>query len=111
MNITKNDIVLVISGDDRGKTGKVLRIFQERNRITVENVNFVKRHSRPTTTNPQGGIVQREAPIPISNVMLYCSKCNRGTRVRRKILADERRTKARICARCGEIISRSVEEK
>lgn len=111
MDVTKNDMVLVICGNDKGKTGKVLRVFPDDRRITIENVNFVKRHARPTTANPQGGIVEREAPIHVSNVMLYCSKCNRGTRVRHKSLSDERITKVRICARCGEVIPKGVEEK
>ncbi len=111
MDVTKNDMVLVISGNDKGKTGKVLRVFPDDWRITIENVNFVKRHARPTTSNPQGGIVEREAPIHVSNVMLFCSKCNRGTRVRHKSLSDERSTKVRICARCGEVIPKGVEEK
>jgi large subunit ribosomal protein L24 len=111
MDITKNDTVLVICGNDRGKTGKVLRVYPEDQRITVENINFIKRHTRPTTANPQGGIVEREAPIHISNVMLFCGKCNRGTRVRHRSLSDERRSKVRLCARCGEVIARSGEEK
>jgi large subunit ribosomal protein L24 len=111
MDIAKNDTVLVICGNDRGKTGKVLRVFPDDRRITVENVNFIKRHTRPTGANPQGGIVEREAPIDVSNVMLFCSKCNRGTRIRHKLLSDERGTRVRICARCGEVIPKNVREK
>jgi len=111
MDITKNDTVLVICGNDRGKTGKVLRVFPKDRRITVENVNFIKRHARPSTANPQGGIVEREAPIDVSNVMLFCSKCNRGARVRHESLSDELSTKVRVCARCGEVIPKSVGEK
>jgi large subunit ribosomal protein L24 len=111
MDITKNDTVLVICGNDRGKTGKVLRVFPGDQRITVENVNFIKRHARPSTANPQGGIVEREAPIHVSNVMLFCSKCNMGTRIRRRTLKDELSTKVRICARCKEVMEKSKEEK
>jgi large subunit ribosomal protein L24 len=111
MEITKNDTVLVICGNEKGKTGKVLRVYPEDDRITVENVNFIKRHTRPTQANPQGGIVEREAPIHVSTVILFCEKCNRGTRVRHRALADERGSKVRLCARCGEVISRSGEVK
>ena len=111
MDIVKNDTVLVICGNDRGKTGKVLRVFPRDRRVTVENINFIKRHTRPTTANPQGGIVEREAPIDISNVMLFCSKCNMGTRVKHKLLSDERGTKVRLCSRCGEVIPKDLGEK
>ncbi len=111
MDIRKNDTVLVISGNDKGKTGKVLRVFPKDQRITVENINFIKRHTRPTTANPQGGVVEREAPVHISNVMLFCAKCNRGTRVRHKSLTDELTTKVRLCARCGEVIPKAAEDK
>ncbi len=104
MDIAKSDTVLVICGNDKGKTGKVLSVLQKGRRITIENVNFIKRHTRPSQTNPQGGIIEREAPVDVSNVMLFCSKCNRGTRVRHESLSDEMRTKVRVCARCGEVI-------
>jgi large subunit ribosomal protein L24 len=111
MEIMKNDNVLVICGNDKGKTGKVLRVFPKDQRITIENINFIKRHTRPTTANPQGGVVEREAPVHVSNVMLFCSKCNRGTRVRQKSLKDEFTTKVRLCSKCGEVIPRASEEK
>jgi large subunit ribosomal protein L24 len=111
MDIVKNDTVLIISGNEKGKTGKVLRVFPDRNRVTVENINFMKRHTRPTTTNPQGGIIEREATVHVSNVLLLCPRCNQGTRVRHKVLADELSTHARICARCGEVIPKKVAEK
>ena len=111
MDIAKNDTVLVICGNDKGKTGKVLRVFPKGKRITIENVNFIKRHTRPSQANPQGGIVEREAPLNISNVMLFCSKCNRGTRVRHKSLSDELRTRVRLCARCGEVIPKEAGNK
>ena len=106
MDIAKNDTVLVICGNEKGKTGKVLRVYPEDERVTVENVNFIKRHTRPTQANPQGGIVEREAPLHVSNVLLFCEKCNRGTRVRHQALSDERASQVRLCARCGEVIAR-----
>lgn len=111
MDIAKNDTVLVICGNEKGKTGKVLRVYPGDDRVTVENVNFIKRHTRPTQANPQGGIVEREAPLHVSNVLLFCEKCNRGTRVRSQSLSDERGSKVRICARCGEVISRRGDER
>ena len=111
MDITKNDMVLVIAGNDKGKTGKVLYVFPDRDRVTVENVNFIKRHTRPTQANPQGGIIEREAPIHVSNLMLFCSRCNRGTRVHHQVLSDELGSRVRTCVKCGEVIPRRVEEK
>ncbi|MCJ7457817.1 MAG: 50S ribosomal protein L24 [candidate division Zixibacteria bacterium] len=113
MRIKKGDTVLVISGDDRGKMGKVLKIFKEKNRAVVESVNFIKRHTRPSTKNPKGGILEKEGSIEISNLMLYCSKCSSPSKVSYKVLADAsmtgeklsvRKTKVRICRKCGEII-------
>jgi len=100
--VRKNDQVLVIAGNYRGKRGKVLRVFPKKERIIVEGVNFIKRHTRPTQKNPKGGIVEKEAPIHISNVMVICRRCDTPTRVGIKILEDG--SKARICKHCGEII-------
>lgn len=102
--VVKNDNVLVISGVYKGKTGKVLKVFPKENRIIVEGVNFVKRHTRPTQQLPQGGIVEKEAPIDASNVKVICPKCNRPTRVGIRILEDK--SKVRYCKHsdCGEII-------
>jgi len=102
--VVKGDTVLVVAGNDRGKTGKVLAVFPGAERVLVEGVNFVKRHTRPSQQNPQGGIVEREAPIHLSNAMLYCSKCGRGTRVRHTTLGDGTRT--RVCAHCAEVIEK-----
>ena len=102
MKIRKNDEVLVIRGDDRGKRGKVHRSFPRDERILVEGVNFVKRHMRPRPNVKQAGIVEREAPIHVSSVMLLCSKCHRPTRVGFRILEDG--SKVRSCRRCGEVI-------
>jgi large subunit ribosomal protein L24 len=81
MHVRKNDMVVVISGNSRGKEGKVLKVFTETNRVIVEGVNIVKRHTRPSQTNPQGGVVQKEAPISASNVMLKDPKTGEVTRV------------------------------
>ena len=107
MKVAKNDTVIVISGDDKGKVGKVLKVYSKGldvPQVVVEKVNFIKRHTRKTQQNPQGGIVEREAPIPISNVMPFCSKCGRGTRIGYRSLADG--TKVRYCRKCDEIIMR-----
>jgi large subunit ribosomal protein L24 len=89
MKIKKNDMVMVIAGNSRGKTGKVLRVFPEKNRVIVEGVNMVHRHRRPTQTNPQGGITQQEAPVNVSNVMLLDPKSNEPTRVGAAPVIDE----------------------
>ncbi len=102
--LAKGDTVLVVTGNDKGKTGKVLAVFTDKERVIVEGVNFIKRHTRPSQQNPQGGILEREAAIHVSNAMLYCSKCGRGTRVRHDVLADG--SKVRVCAHCGEVIER-----
>lgn len=88
MKIRKNDQVVVIGGNARGKRGKVLKVFPGKNRVIVEGVNIVKRHTRPNQKHPQGGIIQREAPIHASNVMLLDPKLNEPTRVGTRILKD-----------------------
>ncbi len=110
MKIRKNDTVKVISGSykDKGKVGKVLKVYPESNRIIVEGVNIIKRHTRPSQKNPQGGIVEKEAPIHVSNVMYYSTKFNVTTRVGVKRLEDG--SKVRYCKNpeCqGEVIVES----
>ena len=102
MRVKKGDQVLVISGDDRGKKGKILKMFPKRGRVVVEGINFIKRHTRPSQRVPQGGILQREAPIGLSNVMLICPKCGTPTRFRSKTIAEGKRY--RSCIHCGEVI-------
>jgi large subunit ribosomal protein L24 len=104
MRIAKNDIVEVIAGNDRGKRGKVLKVFPETNLLLVEGVNFIHRHTRARKQGQQGGIIEKEAPMNASNVMLVCTKCNRGVRVRTKVLTDK--SKSRVCTKCGEMIER-----
>lgn len=99
--VRKNDLVGVIAGKDRGKRGRVLKVIPKRERVIVERVNLVKRHTRPSRLS-QGGILEKEAPIHVSNVMLICSRCDRPVRTGKAILADGR--KVRVCKRCGEAI-------
>lgn len=103
--IRKNDTVLVIAGREKGKRGKVLFVLPARERVIIERVNMIKRHQRPTQKLRQGGIIEREAPMHVSNVMLVCSKCDKATRVGMRVLADDRR--ARVCRRCGDIVDRA----
>jgi large subunit ribosomal protein L24 len=100
--IRKNDMVMVIAGRERGKTGKVLKVIPDRARVIVERMNVVKRHSKPRGAASPGGIVEKEAPIAISNVMVFCEKCNAPVRVGTKVAADG--TRSRVCRRCGEAL-------
>jgi len=102
MKIRKNDTVLVIAGRDRGKKGKVRFAYPKDERVLVEGINFVKRHTRAKAQVRQAGIIEREAPIHMSNVMLLCSRCNHSTRVGFRFLQDGR--KVRICNSCNEVI-------
>lgn len=107
MHIRKNDRVVVISGDHRGKKGKVLKVLAAEQRVVVEGINFIKRHTRPTQRNPQGGILEKEAPIHVSNVMLVDPKSNEPTRVSFRVLSAKgkaARQRARISKKTGEII-------
>jgi len=98
--LKKNDLVMVIAGRDRGKTGKVMKVIPETGRVIVERLNLVKRHSKPRGAASPGGIIEKEAPIEVSNVMFFCERCNAPVRVGHKIGAD--RVKSRICRRCSE---------
>ena len=102
MKIRKNDTVLVIAGKDKGKKGKVRLAYPKDERVLVEGINMTKRHTRAVRQVRQAGIIEREAPIHISNVMLLCNKCNHPTRIGFRYLQDSR--KARICRSCGEVI-------
>ncbi len=101
-HVKKGDTVEVIAGKNRGKRGKVLKVFPKRARIIVEGVNVVKRHAKPTQKMPQGGIVEKEAKISASKVMLVCPKCGEAVRFGHDHLPDG--TKVRICRNCGEQI-------
>ena len=100
MHFRKGDTVEVIGGKNRGKRGKVLDVRPDERRAIVEGVNTIKRHTKPSRTSPQGGIVEREAPLPASRLMVVCGKCGEATRVGHRILDDG--TKVRVCKRCNE---------
>jgi len=102
MKIRKNDTVLVIAGKDRGKRGKVRFAYPKKQQVLVEGVNFIKTHSRARAQVRQAGIIEREVPIHVSNVMILCSSCNKPARVGFRVLEDVR--KVRFCRACGEAI-------
>lgn len=104
--LKKNDKVRVISGNHKGKEGKILKIFRDKNRVIVEGVNIIKRHTKPTQKSPQGGISQREAPIHISNIMLIDPKANEVSRIGMQVITDEQGKKKRMRygKKSGEII-------
>jgi large subunit ribosomal protein L24 len=104
VNIKKNDRVVVISGKDRGKLGKVLAVFPKADRLIVEKVNFNTHHTKRKGYRQQGGMVERESPIHISNVMLVCPRCNRQARTSRKVL--ETGFRVRVCKKCNEVAER-----
>jgi large subunit ribosomal protein L24 len=100
--IKKNDKVKVVAGKDNGKVGKVIEVDRKKGRILIENINVIKRHTRPNAQNRQGGIIESEAPIHRSNVMLLCNKCIKPVRIKMQQLDDGR--KVRVCRRCNEQI-------
>ena len=100
--LQKGDTVVVIAGKDKGKTGKVMRLFKEENRVTVEGINLVKRHMKPNPRMQQGGILEREQPLHASNVMLVDPSTGKGTRV--KVKTDDKGVKIRVAAKSGEEI-------
>ena len=103
--IRKNDNVLVITGKNRGTRGRVLRVDPDKNRLVVEGVNVIKRHTKPNPQrNIKGGVVEREAPIHASNVQLVCPECGKQTRIGRKVLGDGR--KVRICRKCEGVVDK-----
>lgn len=102
MKIRRDDTVVVISGKDRGKRGKVRQSLPEKSCVVVEGVNIVKRHTKPRGTVRQAGIIEREAPLFASNVMLLCPKCNHPTRIGFRSLEDG--STMRVCRRCHEVI-------
>jgi len=101
-HIKKDDKVKIITGKDKGKIGKVLKVIRKKDRILIEHINIVKRHSKPSAKNRQGGILETESPIHWSNVMLMCNKCMTPIRIKMQRLDDGK--KIRICRKCNEII-------
>lgn len=109
LSLRKNDQVQVMAGREKGKSGKILTISAKTGRVTVEKINMVKRHLKPSQQNPQGGIVEKELPLHYSNVLLMCPKCNRGVRHGVKLAAagkkseqsSAKQVKIRVCKKCG----------
>lgn len=102
MKLVKDDNVIVRTGKDRGKSGKILRVLPKQNRIVVAGVNLVKKHVKPTSKLPHGGIITREAPIAVSNVMLSCPECSKPTKVRTQVTDSGN---VRVCAECGAALA------
>jgi large subunit ribosomal protein L24 len=102
VHLKKDDKVKIIAGKDKGKIGKILRVFKKNDRVLVENINIMKRHTRPSAQTKQGGIIESEAPIHRSNVVLMCNKCVTPMRVKMQRLDDGK--KVRVCRKCNEII-------
>lgn len=103
IHVRKGDTVEVVGGKYRGKRGKVLKVIPEVGRVIVEGVNVVKRHAKATQKMPQGGIVEKEAPVPSSKVMLVCTRCGEAARIGHDFMQDG--TKVRVCRNCGEQMS------
>ncbi len=104
LHVRKGDSVVITAGKDKGKKGNVLQAMPKEDKVIVEGVNVIKKHSKPNKANPQGGIIEREAAVHASNAMPYCSKCGKGVRITKKILSDGK--KVRTCAKCGEVFDK-----
>lgn len=103
-HIKKNDLVMVIKGKESGKSGRVLRVLPEKEKVIIEKINFIKKHTRPHGQQRRGGILEKESPLHLSNVMLLCEKCNKPVRIGHRILEGDK--KARYCRKCGEIFDK-----
>jgi large subunit ribosomal protein L24 len=102
LSIKKNDTVKVMVGKEKGKSGRVLSVYPSKDQVLIEKVNIIKRHMKPTRKYTQGGIIEKEAPLHISNVMLVCPKCNKPTSIGNSLMQDGR--KLRTCRKCREVI-------
>lgn len=102
LSIKKNDTVLVIAGKEKGKRGRVLSVYPLKDQLLIEKINMIKKHMKPSRKYSQGGIIEKEAPIHISNVMVICPKCNKPTRIGNALLQDGK--KVRMCKKCREVI-------
>lgn len=102
MQIKKNDNVMVVSGKEKGKRGRVIAVYPAANRLLIEKLNMIKRHTKPNQQLRQGGILEKESPISASNVKLVCAKCDKPTATSRKAQGDG--TRARVCKSCSEVI-------
>jgi large subunit ribosomal protein L24 len=108
MKIRKNDNVQVVAGNSKGKTGKVLKVFPNENKVIVEGINLRKRHTKPSQRNPQGGIIEREAPINVSNVMILDPKSNKPARIGKQAIIDDKtgkKKRVRISKSSGEMLA------
>lgn len=104
MSLRKDDLVFVTTGKNAGKTGKILKFLQDHQKVLVEKINLVKRHVKPTKDNPQGGIIEKEASVHISNVLYYCPKCSKGVRLGSKEVGGK---KVRVCAKCDQVVDKN----
>jgi large subunit ribosomal protein L24 len=102
VRLKQNDLVEVITGKEKGKTGKILRVIRDQNQVVIEKVNMIKRHTRPSPQSGQGGIVEKEAPVNVSKVKLICPKCATATRIHMTTTGEGK--KARVCLKCKEMI-------
>jgi large subunit ribosomal protein L24 len=105
MHVRKNDIVKIRTGDDSGKTGKILGVNEETGRVLVEGVHFVWKHLRRSQQHPHGARIQKEAPIEASNVVILCQSCNKPTRVSRQKLEQQKGGRVRICKKCKQAVT------
>ncbi len=103
LHVKKDDLVMIIAGKDKGKSGKVLRVLPDKGRVLVESLNLIKRHTSPSRSNNEGGIIEKEAPVAISNVQLLCQGCNKPARTGLRVLEDG--SKVRFCKKCNEIVN------
>jgi large subunit ribosomal protein L24 len=104
VHVKKGDTVIVITGKSVGKKGKILEVEPEKQRVLVEGVNMVKRHTKPSKNMQRGGIIEKESPVASSNVMIFCGRCSKPTRIGKKLLDNG--TKARVCKKCGEVLDK-----
>ena len=104
LHVKKNDTVKVISGKEKGKSGKILKAFPAKSRVIIEHLNMIKKHTKRQSQGQGGGIIEREGTIHVSNVMLVCPSCKQATRIGKKILEDG--SKVRTCKKCGEVVDR-----
>jgi large subunit ribosomal protein L24 len=102
LHIKKNDTIVIVSGDEKGKKGRVLGVYPRKNQLLVEKLNMIKRHMKPSRKYSQGGIIEKEAPVQRSIVMMICPKCNKPTKIGHKTLKSG--IKMRVCKKCSEVM-------
>ena len=102
LHIRKNDIVRVMTGKEKGKVGRVLKVDRDAGRVFLKKINMVKRHAKPGKTNPKGGIIEKEAALSYSNIMIMCDKCNKPTRI--SLVVEDSGERHRACKRCGDVL-------